>query len=91
MDNIVEDSEGVAQSTDDFLVYGKNQTEHNFRLRKLLNRFRENNVTLNKEKSKFSVAEADFIGHQVDKDGLKPLNSRISAILDYLIPRTSQS
>ena len=79
MDNIVEDLEGVVKSTDDFLVYRKNQTEHDFRLRKLLNRFRENNVTLNKEKCKFSVAEADFIGHQVNKDRLKPLNSRISA------------
>ena len=32
MDNIVEDLEGVVKSTDDFLVYGKNQTEHDFRL-----------------------------------------------------------
>ena len=58
IDNIVGDLEGVANSTDDFLVYGKNQTEHDFRLRILLNRFRETNVTLNKEKCKFSVAEA---------------------------------
>ena len=87
MGNIVEDLEGVAKSTNDFLVHGKNQTEHDSRLRKLLNRFRENNVTLNKEKCKFGVAEVDFIGHQVDKDGLKPLNSRISAILDYPTPK----
>ena len=33
------------------------------------------------------MAKGDFIGHQVDKDGLKPLNSRISAILDYPIPK----
>ena len=33
------------------------------------------------------MAETDFIGHQVDKDGLKLLNSRISAILDYPIPK----
>ena len=87
MDNIVEDLEGVARSTDDFLVYGKIQAEHDSRSRKLLNRFRENNVTLNEEKCKFSVAKVDFIGHQVDKDGLKPLNSRISAILDYPSPK----
>ena len=48
MDNIVEDLEGVAKTTDDFLFCGKNQTEHDSRLRKLLDRFRENNVTLNK-------------------------------------------
>ena len=40
-----------------------------------------------KGKCKFSVAEVDFICHQVDKDGLKPLNSRISAVLDYPIPK----
>ena len=88
MDNIVEDLEGVAKSTDDFLVYGKNKAEHDSRLRKLLSRFRENNVTLNKEKCKFSVAKVDFIGHEVDKDGLKPLSSRVSAILDYPIPKS---
>ena len=33
------------------------------------------------------MAKVDFIGHQVDKDGLKPLNSRISAVLDYPIPK----
>ena len=82
MDNIVEDLEGVAKSTDDFLVYGKNKFEHDSRFRKLLNRFRENNVTLDKEKCKFSTVKVDFIGYEVDKDGLKPLNSRISAILD---------
>ena len=84
MDNIVEDLEGAAKSTDDFLVYGKNKTEHDSRLRKLLNRFREN-VTLNKEKCEFSVVKVDFIGHEVNKDGLKPLSSWISAILDYPI------
>ena len=87
IDNIVEDLEGVAKSTDDFLVYGKNKTEHDSRLRELLNRFRENNVTLNKEKCKFSVAKVDFIGYEVDKHGLKPLNSRISALLDYPIAK----
>ena len=88
MDNIVEDLEGVAKSTDDFLVYGKNKAEHDSRLRRLLSRFRENNVTLNKEKCKFSVAKVDFIGHEVDKDGLKPLSSRVSAILDYPISKS---
>ena len=87
MDNIVEDIESVAKSTDDFLVHGKNKTELDSRLRKLLNRFRENNVTLNEVKYKFSVAKVDFIGPEVDKDGLKPLSSRISAILDYPIPK----
>ena len=86
MDNIVEDLEGVARSTGDFLVHGKNQTEHDSRLRKLLNRFRENNVTLSKEKYKFSVAKVDFIGHQVDKDGLNPFKFQ-----DFCNFRLSQS
>ena len=31
------------------------------------------------------MAKVDFIGHEVDKDGLKPLSSRIPAVLDYPI------
>ena len=47
----------------------------------------KHNVTLNKEKCKFRVAKVDFIGHEVDKDGLKPLSSRLSGILYYPIPK----
>ena len=36
LDNIVEDLEGVAKSSDDYLFYGKSKTEHDSRLRKLL-------------------------------------------------------
>jgi len=53
MDTIIEGLEGVAKSTDDFLIYAKTEEEHNQRLEKLLDKLKEYNVTLNKEKCVF--------------------------------------
>ncbi|GFO36184.1 transposon ty3-i Gag-Pol polyprotein [Plakobranchus ocellatus] len=48
-----EDIEGVETDIDDILVWGKNTKEHDERLRKVLNRCRKINLTLNEKKMSF--------------------------------------
>ena len=86
MDTIVEGLPGVAKSTDDFLVYGRNELEHDKRLRQLLSRFKENNVTLNKEKCKFQQTETEFLGYKLSKDGIRPIATKTDAILKFKRP-----
>lgn len=54
---IIQDSleglSGVRNISDDILVYGKYQQEHDERLRKVFQRLRERNITLNKGKCEF--------------------------------------
>ena len=45
MDFILEGLKGVAKSTDDLLIYGKTEAEHDERVRQVLHRLEENRVT----------------------------------------------
>jgi len=45
---------------DDILVYGKDQEEHDERLRKVLCRLRKSGLTLNKEKCQFRKTRVSF-------------------------------
>ena len=65
LDQIIDGLKGVAKSTDDLLAYGKSQEEHDDNLTKLLERLRENGVTLNKEKCIFNKREMEFLGYKI--------------------------
>jgi hypothetical protein len=53
MADILNSQDNALQLVDDVLIYGKDQAEHDTRLREVLDRFRRANVTLN-EKCEFS-------------------------------------
>ena len=88
MDEVVCNSPGVVKSMDDFLVYGKNQEQHDFNLRQFLHRLADNGVTLNTEKCSFSQSEVEFLGHKVSAEGVKPLTVRLQAIRDFRVPNS---
>jgi len=55
-------------------------------LEKLLQRFKENGVTLNKGKCVFKIKQVEFLGHDISPEGIKPHSSKVSAISDYPTP-----
>lgn len=56
----------------DLLLWGDTIQQHDERLRKLLERARENNIKLNKTKCKIRTTDIKYIGHVLTADGLKP-------------------
>ena len=86
MDFVISGLKGVVKSTDDFLVFGSTLQEHDINLKALLQRFQDNNVTLNTEKCKFRQSEITFLGHIITKEGITPMTSRIKAITDFEPP-----
>ncbi|XP_014666499.1 PREDICTED: uncharacterized protein K02A2.6-like [Priapulus caudatus] len=56
--NCLEGLEGAKNISDDILVFGKDQESHNERLRKVMKRLREKNITLNKSKCEFNKKQA---------------------------------
>ena len=54
--------------SDDIIVYGKTVVEYDANLRAVLNRLRENNARLNKEKSQTTVT---FYGRVFDADEIR--------------------
>ena len=80
------DIKGCETDIDDILVWGKTREEHDRNLIKTLDRVRQVNMTLNKEKCKFRQTELIYLGEKLTADGLKPDDSKIAAIQQYPRP-----
>ena len=71
---------------DDILVVGCGDTDsealvnHDQNVIRLLERAKQVNLKLNKNKVKLRQAEVNFMGHVISKDGLKPDPEKVSAI-----------
>ena len=65
-------SRGILCHVDDILVYGKDSTEHEYRLQATLKRIQAAGITLNESKCRFYQSCVSFLGHVIDKHGISP-------------------
>ena len=72
--------------TDDILVHGENQAQHDERLEAVLKRLEKANVTLNLEKCEFSKETVVFLGNLVGKHGIQVDPRKVSAVKDMKEP-----
>ena len=77
----LQDIEGCKNISDDIIIYAKTQKEHDQILRKVLQRLRDKNLSLNGDKCIFSRDSISFMGHTLTSEGLKPQDSEIQAVL----------
>ena len=63
------------------MVFGRDEEDHDKKLRLLLQRCRETDMKLNRNKCEFRLDEINFMGHRVTSEGLKPEERKIEAIL----------
>ena len=77
---------GIVCIADDIVIHGKTIEEHDKNLELFLQRCRENNVVLNKDKLVLRTDSITFMGHIVTKDGLKSDPEKIQAIRDFPVP-----
>ena len=75
--NNSQDIPGCKNLVDDIIIYAKNQQDHDKTLHALLSRFRQKNLTLNRNKCQFNKSELKFMGHTLSKDGVKPDDSKV--------------
>ena len=71
---------------DDILVASRNKKEHKLHLSTLFDRLQAHGLVIKLEKCKFGVAEIDFLGHRVSKDGIRPLQSKVDAVRNFPKP-----
>ena len=71
---------------DDFLVHGKDQSEVDAKMRRVLDRSREVGLKFNPKKVKLRVPEVSYVGHLFSAEGLKPDPEKIRAINDMPPP-----
>jgi hypothetical protein len=81
---------GVINISDDILVIGKDQQEHDQRLEAFLETAREKNDTFNKSKCEFSKDKCLYFGLMFSKDGVSPDPSKVQAIRATDPPRSTK-
>ena len=78
---------------DDIMITGRGSTmkedtkDHDATLLKLLDRCRERNLKLNREKLQLKCSETPFISHVLTPEGVKPDPSKVEAILKMERPK----
>ena len=90
MSEIFSGIEGVEVIVDDLLIWGENQQQHDERLKQVLDRARQKNLKLNKEKSQIALSEISYIGHILSKEGLKPDPRKVQAITEMNRPQNKE-
>ena len=77
--------EGVINISDDILIYGRTQQEHDRNLRMCFERLREKGLTLNSTKCVFNKSSLDFFGFTFTKDGMKVDDKKVSGVMNLQI------
>ena len=71
---------GVINFSDDVIVFGKTQDEHNKALQAVFEKFSSVGLTLNKDKCSFDQSTLTFFGFVFSADGVSPDPKKVSAI-----------
>lgn len=67
MSELFEDVEGVKVIVDDVLICGKDDDEHDARLKQVLDRARKDKLKFNAKKCRIRQEEVPYVGHVLAK------------------------
>lgn len=81
-------SENIAAYIDDIILPANTIDDSIRKLRLVFDRFRQYGLTLNPSKCQFLQPSIKYLGHIVDKNGLKPLPETLISISHFPIPNT---
>ena len=80
MQKILAGLERVECQTNDILVFGDAQEQHDQRLEPVLKSIEDNVVTLNIEKCEFALKKIQFLGHHISEDWIEVDLLKVEAI-----------
>ena len=83
---LLADIPNTLNTSDDILIYGKSQDEHDIALRKVFARFKEKELTLNRTKCEFNKDHIEFYGFIFGLDGVSPDPKKVEAIQQARTP-----
>lgn len=78
---------GVRNISDDIIVFGENQLEHDKNLEAVFKRLSERNLTLNKDKCEFNKSQLEFYGYVFSANGISADSQKVDAIKIAEIPK----
>ena len=72
---------------DDILIFSKTKDEHLKHINEVIKRLDGKEIRISIEKCVFATTKIDFLGCTIDKDGVRPDESKLAAIKDFPMPR----
>lgn len=82
--------EGTAVYMDDVIVHGRDMAEHDQHLQRVMERLESAGLKLNTKKGKLSTRKLNFLGHEIDANGMRPDPAKVSAISELPAPGNVQ-
>ena len=76
----------IENISDDILIGGIDTQHHDENLRRCFQILKENGLTIKLEKCLFRKTEISFFGFKISADGIKPMDDKIDAIMDFKEP-----
>ena len=90
MDTILRGVPHVICYLDDLLITGVDEEDHLHNLEQVLKLFTEHGLRLKKEKCIFLAKSVEYLGHQISKEGIQALPSKVDAIAQAPEPKNVQ-
>lgn len=90
IENVIQGIPGCKNLSDDIIVFGSTQEEHDTNLHLLLQRLESKGLTLNVKKCQFKQTQMDFFGLNFSQGGITLTQSKIDALLNASSPRSAK-
>lgn len=87
MDEVLKGLSFVYGYLDDILIFSPNKDQHVVHLRQLFQRLRNYGILINVAKCGFGQPSITFLGHQLTASGVRPLEDKVQAILNFPTPK----
>ncbi|XP_014661486.1 PREDICTED: uncharacterized protein LOC106804710 [Priapulus caudatus] len=81
--------DGVLNVSDDILVYGRSNEEHDKRLHATLQRLHTCGLTINKDKCRFGQSSLTYLGYTFSREGVSPDPQKVSDIQNAPTPENA--
>ena len=88
MDQVLRGLHFVYVYIDDLLIASASPQEHENHLRSVFQRLSGHGVVINPSKCEFGASSLQFLGHQIDSAGIRPLDHKVQVIRDFPLPTT---
>ena len=85
-DNIVKDIKHISKCVDDVCLWGESLEEAFIRTCQYLTHCTQNGIIFNPEKFEMGRESVDFVGFELTKDGIKPMQETLQSIKDFPAP-----
>ena len=83
------DITGVRNFSDDIIVFGTNQADHDAALTKVIKRLHDKGLTINRQKCAFNQTKLNFFGYIFSSEGMSADPKKVSAITSAKAPENA--